>query len=94
MLTTCIPLIVRFLRPLYKRKQPIALSQDEEEVPLNSETQSTSSTQADIVSEVSDHLDVHVTIGSWTVESLAYIAVGTTMTLFSQLACRYNFCQV
>ena len=88
-LTTCIPLIVHLLRPLYKRKQPISLPQDEE-VPVYSEAQSTSFTQADVVSEVSDHLDVHVAIGSWAIESLAYIAVGTTMTLYSQLACQCN----
>lgn len=36
--------------------------------------------------EISDHLDVHVTVGSWVVESLAYIAIGFMNTIGSQLA--------
>ncbi|KAF4622114.1 hypothetical protein D9613_009307 [Agrocybe pediades] len=84
MLTAFVPLIVRTLRPLYARRQPIALPDDEELPATSSET--TFSAQEDVVSEVSDHLDVHVTIGSWVVESLAFIAVGLATTLASQLA--------
>ena len=72
-LTVIIPWIVRHLHPLYKRKQPVGLAEDNL-TPDNDD------------SSTFDQLDVYITIGSWIVESLAYIAVATTTTLTSQLA--------
>jgi hypothetical protein len=80
-LTTIIPWFVRHLRPLYKRKQLVGLAEDNSTPDSHDDTSSSNQ-----VSETSDHLDVHITIGSWIVESLAYIAVVTTTTLTSQLA--------
>ena len=71
MLTVIIPWLVRHLHPLYQREQ---LAEDNL-IP-----------DSDGDSSPSDSLDVHITIGSWIVESLAYIAVATTTTLTSQLA--------
>jgi hypothetical protein len=73
-LTTIIPWIVRHLHPLYKQEQLVSLAEDN------------LITNSDGDSSTSDRLDVHITIGSWIVESLAYIAVATTTTLTSQFA--------
>ena len=83
MLTVVIPWIVRNLRPLYKRKQLVGLA--ENNLTADSHGDTRSSNLVNVVSETSDDLDVHITIGSWIVESLAYIAVATTTTLTSQL---------
>ncbi|KAF8810289.1 MFS general substrate transporter [Phlegmacium glaucopus] len=91
-LTFVIPAIVRHLKPLYERKRAPAISSPEDAT-LN-DTTSDSSSQLDeidesseqVVSETSDHLDVHITVGSWIVESAAYIFVGTATTLGTQLA--------
>ncbi|KAF8813233.1 MFS general substrate transporter [Phlegmacium glaucopus] len=83
-LTAIIPWIVRHLRPLYKRKQRVELPQDN--LTLDSDGGSSSPNLGNIDPETSDPLDVHITIGSWVVESLAYIAVAATTTLASQLA--------
>lgn len=80
-LTSIIPWIVRHLRPLYKRKQLVGFAEDN----LTPDSHGDTSIY-NPVSDASDHLDVHITIGSWIVESLAYIAVATTTTLTSQLA--------
>jgi hypothetical protein len=80
-----VPWIVRHLRPLYKRKQLVGLAEDNL-TPDSDGDDSSSSKLGNVVSEISDHLDVHITIGSWIVESLAYIAVATATTLTSQLA--------
>jgi hypothetical protein len=83
-LTAIIPWIVRHLRPLYKRKQLVGLTEDN--LTPDSDGDDSSSKVGNVVSETSDRLDVHITIGSWIIESLAYIAVATTTTLTSQLA--------
>lgn len=84
MLTTIIPLVVRFLRPLYNRLPA--------EGAFNNDTANDTDTileePEEVVSEISDHLDVHITIGSWVIEALAYIAVGATTTMASQLICQ------
>ena len=82
-LTAIIPWIVRHLRPLYKQEQLLRLADDN--LTPDSDGDTSSSNLGSVVSETSDHLDVHITIGSWIVESLAYIAVATTTTLTSQL---------
>ena len=82
-LTAIIPWIVRHLRPLYKRRQLVGLA--ENNLTTDSHGDTSSSNLVNVVSETSDHLDVHITIGSWIVESLAYIAVATTTTLTSRL---------
>ena len=64
---------MRHLHPLYRREQPVGLVEDN----LTPDSDGDS---------ISDHLDVHITIGSWIVESLAYIAVATATTLTWQLA--------
>ncbi|KAF8907010.1 major facilitator superfamily domain-containing protein [Gymnopilus junonius] len=82
-LTAIIPQIVRYLRPSYQRKQPVALPEEG----LASENDGASSeSKQEVVSETSDHLDVHITIGSWVIEAIAYLGVATTTTLTSQLA--------
>ena len=83
-LTIIIPWIVRHLRPLYKRKQLVGLVEDN--LTPDGDGDSSSCKPENVVSETSDHLDVHITIGSWIIESLAYIAVATMTTLASQLA--------
>jgi len=82
-LTAIIPWIVRHLRPLYNRKQFVRLAEDN--LTPDSDGDTSNSNLGNVVSENSDHLDVHITIGSWIVESLAYIAIATTTTLTSQL---------
>ncbi|CAA7266701.1 unnamed protein product [Cyclocybe aegerita] len=87
-LTALIPVIVRVLKPFYARKQ--------DPTPIDRPTSDSSSdgsgneeeedAQAQVVSETSDHMDVHITIVSWGVEALAYIVVGMTSTIATQLA--------
>ena len=85
-LTVIIPWIVRHLRPLYKRKQFAGLVEEDNLAPDSQDGDTNNSDLGTAVSETSDHLDVHITISSWIVESLAYIAVAITTTLTSQLA--------
>ena len=84
MLTAIIPRILRHLRPLYKRKQLVGLAEVDSSPDSHGDT--SGSNLGNGVLETSDRLDVHITIGSWFIESLAYIAVATTTTLTSQLA--------
>ena len=83
-LTTVIPVVVRYLRPLYKRKQPDTLLG--EETSLDNDDSSDGSKPDEVVSETSDHLDVHITIGSWLIEATAYLGVAAMSTLPTQLA--------
>ncbi|KAJ6572646.1 major facilitator superfamily domain-containing protein [Mycena sp. CBHHK59/15] len=71
-LTALIPLIVRLLRPIYKRRQ--------------SEPELESTQNAQIVTGATDHLDAHVIIVSWIIEAVAYIILGYMTTQMTQLA--------
>jgi hypothetical protein len=82
-LTTIIPLIVRFFRPLYS---PLP-----EEGASNIDATRNNPNPEVVLSETSDHLDIHITIGSWVIEALAYIAVGATTTPASQLVGQCQF---
>lgn len=91
-MTFVIPVIVRLLRPLYERARRPAISLPDD-VTFNATEATNLDSQLDeiedsnqVVSETSDHLDVHITVGSWIIESIAYIVVGTASTLFTQLA--------
>ena len=91
-MTFVIPVIVRLLRPLYERARGPAISLPDD-VTFNATEATNLDSQLDeiedsnqVVSETSDHLDVHIIVGSWIIESIAYIVVGTASTLFTQLA--------
>lgn len=99
-LTFIIPVIVRLLRPLYERKGAPAILPSED-VTLNitgadeaatsdssSQLNENDESSEQVVSETSDHLDVHIAVGSWIIEATAYIIVGATTTLATQLAGR------
>lgn len=101
------PLTVPLLRKLYLHRYPgIALEDEvqhlEETNPDVSDAVAEGSTEGDVVvdvvqevvSESSDHVDIYVTIGSWTIESLAYIAVGLTKTLSAQLTGELSLTQL
>ncbi|KDR78026.1 hypothetical protein GALMADRAFT_138183 [Galerina marginata CBS 339.88] len=86
-LTALVPLVVRLARPFYERQEPTGLS--EPETPAGDSSNYTEITDEgvpnEVVSSTSDHLDVHIALVSWAVESLAYIAVGATTTVAAQL---------
>ncbi|KAJ3509497.1 hypothetical protein NLJ89_g5196 [Agrocybe chaxingu] len=89
-LTALIPVIVRALKPFYARKPDPTPIDGGASDPSSGESESEDEeedTQAQVASETSDHMDVHITIVSWGVEALAYIAVGVTSTIATQLAC-------
>lgn len=68
-LTVVIPLVVRVLRPLYKREMSasaVAIEAQDDET----------------VTEATDHLDVHLAFASWVIEAFGYILV-TFMTTHS-----------
>ncbi|KAJ6602800.1 MFS general substrate transporter [Mycena vulgaris] len=71
-LIAVVPLVVRLLRPLYKRRQP--------------EPQLESSQNAQVVTGATDHLDVHIVIVSWILEASAYIVLASMTTKATQLA--------
>ncbi|KAJ7104122.1 MFS general substrate transporter [Mycena belliarum] len=70
-LTVVIPLLVRFLTPLYKRRQP--------------EPQHEPTHNAQVVTGATDHLDAHLVIVSWIIEAAAYILVAYMTTQATQL---------
>lgn len=70
------PFVVRSLRPLYKRRVQLSSNETPED--------------EDTVTEASDHLDVHITFISWTIEAFAYIVLGTTNKRHTQLASSFK----
>ncbi|KDR78059.1 hypothetical protein GALMADRAFT_245037 [Galerina marginata CBS 339.88] len=86
-LTVLVPLVLRFLKPLYARNEPFSISGLD--TPAGEDGNHIGTINEDgpseAVSRTSDHLDVHLTIVSWAIESLAYIGVGAATTLATQL---------
>lgn len=86
-----LPLLIRIVKPLYIRdKLKTAVDEEEQETLIEDQDSSSSSSEPEmpieeVVSKTSDHLDIHITIGSWTVESLAFILLGTMNTFAGQI---------
>ncbi|KDR78060.1 hypothetical protein GALMADRAFT_266598 [Galerina marginata CBS 339.88] len=86
-LTALVPCVVRSMKPLYKLKELVGLSDLETmagDHGICSETMTEDASRR-VVWRTSDHLDVHITMISWAVESLAYIALGAATTVTGQL---------
>lgn len=96
-LTIIVPLLIRIVKPFYSRdklKTPFLADEEEEDERVafieEMDRDSLDSSEPnlpveEVVSETSDHLDVHITIASWTVESLAFILLGTMSTFAGQI---------
>ncbi|KAF4612066.1 hypothetical protein D9613_003886 [Agrocybe pediades] len=95
--TVGVPFLVGLLKPLYQKKEQKQVEdpehsddnnpqnseaseeEEDEEAPLNP------SPEEAVISESSEHLDVHITLASWFIESVAYIVVGLTHTVVHQM---------
>jgi len=79
------------LKPFYRRKkfkqlEDSVLNIDQCQDTLETSSEETLSAGPDsLTSETLDNLDTHITLGSWFVESVAYIAIGLTHTFIGQM---------
>lgn len=84
-LAIALPLLIRWFKPLYSKARAKSIPEEEEEFNAADPGEGDEPAKEVVVSETSDHMDVHITVISWVIESLAYIGLGTMGSFHSQL---------
>lgn len=80
-----LPLVIRWLKPLYSRTQAKSIPEEDENNEAIDPVDRNEPLQEVVVSGTSDNMDVHITVISWAIESLTYIGLGTMGTFYGQL---------
>nr|A0A286LF00.1 RecName: Full=Major facilitator-type transporter psiT1; AltName: Full=Psilocybin biosynthesis cluster transporter 1 [Psilocybe cyanescens]P0DPB1.1 RecName: Full=Major facilitator-type transporter psiT1; AltName: Full=Psilocybin biosynthesis cluster transporter 1 [Psilocybe cubensis]ASU62244.1 putative transporter [Psilocybe cubensis]ASU62248.1 putative transporter [Psilocybe cyanescens] len=84
-LAIALPLFIRWFKPLYNNTQTKSVPDEGDGLRATDSGEAGVHTQEVVVSETSDRMDVHITVISWTIESLAYIVLGTVGSFYAQL---------